>query len=101
MSTPRRTKRRGGVILAEIGAHPVDAAVVHEVGFLKAALASDDIVPGHDDVAGAICESLRLWRSFFVSENCCPAEQRKTDHRDDQQDPFKDVADRIDGWLGE
>ena len=35
---------RGGIILAEIGPHAVDAAVIHEVGFLEAALAGDDVV---------------------------------------------------------
>ena len=44
-------QRRGGIILAEIGSHAVDAAVIHEVGFLEAAFAGRDIVGRHDHVS--------------------------------------------------
>ena len=48
---PQANERRSGVILAEIGPHAVDAAVIHEIGFLEAALAGDDVVGGHDHIA--------------------------------------------------
>ena len=88
-------QRRGGVILPEVRAHPVDAAVVHQVGFLEAALARDDVVGGHDHIAGAIGEGLRLRRRLLVGEHGRPAQQAEADDRDDQQYPFQDVADRI------
>ena len=92
-------ERRGGIILAEIGAHAVDAAVVHQVGFLEAALAGDDVVRRHDHVARAIGEGLRMRRRLLVGEDRRPAEEAETDDRDDQQYPFEDVADRIDRRL--
>ena len=42
---------RGGVILAIIGAHAVEAAVIHQVGFLEAALAGHDVGGGHEVTA--------------------------------------------------
>ena len=94
-------QRRGGVILAEIGAHAVDAAVVHEVGFLEAALAGDDVVGRHEHIAGAVGEGLRVRRRLLVGEHRRPSEQRETDHRSDQQHPFQDVADGIDRRFGQ
>ena len=91
---------RGGVILAEIGAHPVDAAVVHQVGFLEAALAGDDVVGGHDDVAAAVGERLRVRRSLLVGQDRRPAEQGEAEDGRDQQHPFEDVADGVDRSCG-
>ena len=50
---PEANERRSGIIFPEIGAHSVDAAVIHQIGFLKAALARDDVVGGHDHIARA------------------------------------------------
>ena len=93
---PEPDQGRGGIILPEIGPHAVDAAVVHQVGFLEAALAGDDVVRGHDHVARAIGEGLRMRRRLLVGEHGRPAEQGETEHRDNQQHPFENVADRVD-----
>ena len=93
-------ERRGGVILPEIGPHAVDAAVVHQVGFLEAALAGRDIVGGHDHIAGAIRKGLRMRRRLLVGEHRRPAQQREANYRGDQQYPFQDVADWIDRRTG-
>jgi hypothetical protein len=40
-------KREGGKVLAEIGAHAVEASVVHKVGLLKTRFSRNDITRGH------------------------------------------------------
>jgi hypothetical protein len=40
-------QRESGVVLAEIRAHPIEAAIVHQIGFLEAGLADEDVVGGH------------------------------------------------------
>jgi len=92
-------ERRGGVILAEIGPHAVDAAVVHQVGFLEAALAGDDVVGGHDQRSRPVSEALRLRWRFFIGEDRRPGEEREADDGNGEQDPFQDVADAVDRRL--
>ena len=41
----------GSVILSEVGAHAINAAVIHQVGFLESGLASDHILGCHHDNA--------------------------------------------------
>ena len=76
---------RGGVVLAEIGAHAVEAAVIHQVGFLKAGLAGDDVVGGHQDCAAGTDEAVGLRRRAFVGQHRRPGEQREADDGDNQQ----------------
>ena len=47
-------QRERRVVLTEIGAHAVEAPVIHQVGFLKTGLAGDDVVVGHDRRAAGV-----------------------------------------------
>ena len=85
----------GGVVLAEIGAHAIEAPVIHQVGFLKTGLAGDDVVAGHQRRAAGGDEAVRLRRRPFVGQHRRPGEQRETADGHGEQDPFEDVADRV------
>ena len=74
-------QRPGGVVLAVIGPHAVQAAVVHQVGFLKSALASDDVVARHQRRAARGDEAFRLRRRTFVGEHRRPREQSEAADR--------------------
>ena len=88
-------QREGGVVLAEIGAHAVQAPVIHQVGFLETGLAGDDVVGRHQRRAAGRDEPVGLRRGALVGQHRRPGEQRKTADGHREQYPFEDVADRI------
>ena len=47
-------QRESRIVLAEIGAHAIQAPVIHQIGFLKTGLAGDDVVVGHDRCAAGV-----------------------------------------------
>ncbi len=85
----------GGVILAEIRAHAVEAAVIHQVGLLKPGLAGDDVGARHQRRAVGRDQLLGNRRRRLVGELRRPAEQGEGRHRDRQQQPFQNVGYRV------
>ncbi len=97
---------RGGVILAIVGAHAVEAAIVHQVGFLETALARYDVVVSHEHRTVGAHEAGGLRWCQAVRRRRRPGEQREGDNGDDQQHPFEHIADgifdrRIDAFGGQ
>ena len=88
-------QRRGGVVLAVVGAHAVEAAVIHQVGFLEAALAGDDVVVGHEHRAVRAHEAIGLRRGEAVGRRRRPGQQREGENGDGEQHPFEHVADGV------
>jgi len=84
-----------GIVLAEIGTHAVNAAVIHQIGFLEARLARDDILAGHEDGARSAHKAVWKWWRALVSKLGRPGKRRKARDSDNQQDPFENIADRI------
>jgi hypothetical protein len=94
------TREVGGrVILSEIRPHAVEAAVIHQIGFLKARLAGLNIGRGHQNRTARRDEAIGKRGRRFVGQLGRPAEDRETDNGNDEQDPFEDVAHGIFGWL--
>jgi hypothetical protein len=85
----------GCVILTEIRAHSVQAAVIHEVGLLKPRLAGLYVARGHEDRTIARDEALGKGRRRFIGKLDGPGENGKGHNANAQQDPFQHVADRI------
>ena len=101
LDQPGQTDQRpGGVVLAVVRAHPVQAAVIHQIGLLKSGLAGDDILVRHQQRTVRTDEAIRLWRGTFVGEDGRPREQGETHDRDGKQNPFEHIADAINGdWA--
>ena len=85
------------VILPEIRPHAVEAAVIHQIGFLKPRLAGLDIGCCHQNSAAGGNEPVRKGWRRFVSQLGGPAENGEGHDADDQQDPFEDVAHGVFG----
>jgi hypothetical protein len=85
----------GRVILPEIRPHAVEAAVIHQVGFLEAGLPDLDVGRRHQNRAIAGNKPVGKGRSGLVGEVCRPAEDPETPDGNYQQDPFEHVAHRI------
>ncbi len=90
-------QRPGGIVLAEIGPHAVEASVVHQVGLLEAGLAGEDVVGRHQQPTAGADEAFRLRRRPFVGDGGGPDHQCECDHCDREQDPLEHIADRVVG----
>jgi hypothetical protein len=85
----------GGIILAEIRAHAVEAAVIHQIGALERGLAALDVLRRHRGGAVRGKEAVRLRRRPAVGHVGRPTEKGKGENGDGQQDPFENVADPV------
>jgi len=83
------------IVLPEIRPHSVEAAVIHQIGFLKPRLAVLNARRRHQDSAAGCDEAVGEGRRGLVSQNGGPAQNRKRADGDGQQDPFEHVADGI------
>ena len=88
-------QRKGGVVLPEIGAHPVKAPVIHQVCFLETGLSGDDILGGHQGGTTGRDEPVGLGGGPVVGQHRRPCKERKASDRDGEQYPFQDVADPV------
>ena len=86
----------GRIVLPVIGAHAIQAPIVHQVGPLESGLAGNDIGIQHHYRTGRGHKPLRLRRCTIIREDRGPGEDGKTNDRDTKQDPFEHIADRID-----
>ena len=85
----------GGVVLPEIGAHAIEAPVIHQVGFLETSLTGDNVVGGHQGRSAGRDEPVGLRGCPLVGQDGRPGEESKTADRHREQYPFEDVADRV------
>jgi hypothetical protein len=85
------------IVLSEVRAHAIEAAVVHQVGLLEPGLASDDVLIRGEDRARIGHENRRLWRSTIICEDSRPGEQHKTYDGNSKQNPLQHVANSIGG----
>src|SRR5262249_39302353 len=76
------------------------APIVHQIGLLKPAFAGDDIAPRHHCRAAWRNKAVRLRGCTVVGDHGRPRDQSEANDRDDEENPFENVADWVVGGWG-
>ena len=68
----------GGIILPKIRPHAIEAAVIHEIGFLETGLARLDVGGGHEERAIGGDKAVGKGRRLLVGKDGRPTEYRES-----------------------
>ena len=90
---------RGRIILTIIGAHAVQAPVIHQIGFLEASLARNDIRALNKHAAVGRDELLRLRGRALIGYFRRPDQKCRSQKSGREKNPFQDGTDRIRDWC--